>query len=511
MRIGKKYNKIQILTGIILLLCFGLMGGLMAGSGSKNLRDFWDNGKVYQMEVKDAKDMTLQGIEMKNGKMYVINQDAKISLRRARKSIQYYYIYVNVAELNQDFMFVKFAYYNMDGVRIASQLDAVRNGDNTLTIPVAGEIAQVKMFIPTQEGVEFILNKVEMRDRIAGFSKKRALAGAMAGGMFCILLCGMAAALVQRKRVQESIQRVKTVFVQLLYLLQKFYRLQEYPARWLSGRMSFVQGQKIRVGFFAIICAYSVYVQHFGSLGDPDDFKYYLLLFGAMLIFVAWTLYEGKLELCRWENNPVAVCWFLYWICVCIADALMGSEYHLLGYWMIVIMGTLFFFWANQSKRETLLKEMVCGICIGIILYILAAEIRFLYTGTLKELIHVPGIEELKIAWKCYFTELNLIGHSQQPNSAGRQVYAYNGFLELVYRYGIFILLPYSILLYSMWTEGKKMLVHRERKMQTVEKILLGIEIVFAVALFTTNVEIPFLSPIWILFYLHIGYFFRKT
>ena len=75
---------------------------------------------------------------------------------------------------------------------------------------------------------------------------------------------------------------------------------------------------------------------------------------------------------------------------------------------------------------------------------------------------------------------------------------AYNGLIEMAYRYGIFALIPYVLMIYVairyVWKEKKF--------------LMLAVVAAFSLTMIVQNVELPFANPLWILFYIGMGMWF---
>jgi len=106
--------------------------------------------------------------------------------------------------------------------------------------------------------------------------------------------------------------------------------------------------------------------------------------------------------------------------------------------------------------------------------------------------------QDIKYTWKTYMQRLNLIGNADNLREEERYQNPYNGILQMVYRYGVFVLIPYGILLVqAIWSALK------ERKF-----LWLAIMLAFLVVFIGENLEIPFAQPLWLMFYLEIGRMF---
>lgn len=102
--------------------------------------------------------------------------------------------------------------------------------------------------------------------------------------------------------------------------------------------------------------------------------------------------------------------------------------------------------------------------------------------------------------WYSYIRECNILGNSDSLQRSGEVLYAYNGLLQLMHRYGIFVIVPYSLLLiYSMCRVWKE-------KDFFMRAVVTG----FLIAMLFQNVEIPFTNGLWLMFYLAVGTYLEK-
>lgn len=109
--------------------------------------------------------------------------------------------------------------------------------------------------------------------------------------------------------------------------------------------------------------------------------------------------------------------------------------------------------------------------------------------------------EEKKNIWKEYSRECNLIGNKDALKKSGKTKDASNGFLQMMQRYGIFIIIPYVFLLICcVWK------IRKEKEFEVVAVI-----VAFVITMLLQNVEIPFTNGLWLVFYLMIGRFLEKN
>lgn len=119
-----------------------------------------------------------------------------------------------------------------------------------------------------------------------------------------------------------------------------------------------------------------------------------------------------------------------------------------------------------------------------------------------KVLEHTRSVTEVhkKAIWKNYIKKMNFFGNENRLLLYGKRTMAYNGFLEMAYRYGIFILIPYIVLLIICFC----------RAVQEGGYLMMATTLTFGIVMLTQNIEQPFAHPLWIVFYLGMGIWFTE-
>lgn len=115
---------------------------------------------------------------------------------------------------------------------------------------------------------------------------------------------------------------------------------------------------------------------------------------------------------------------------------------------------------------------------------------------------HIRTVTEVhkKAIWKNYLRKLNLFGNTDRLIVYEKETMAYNGLIEMAYRYGIFILIPYvGMLLLCLY-----------RAIREGGYLMLATVLSFDIVLLTQNIEQPFAHPMWIVFYLGMGIWFTQ-
>lgn len=111
--------------------------------------------------------------------------------------------------------------------------------------------------------------------------------------------------------------------------------------------------------------------------------------------------------------------------------------------------------------------------------------------------ISYAGYVNKREIWENYLQKLNLFGHADIMTINQVKTGAYNGWIEMMYRYGLFILLPYILLFISVLASAWR------RKGE-----LLYLIVPYMIIMLSQNIEMPFTEPLWILCYLGMGEYF---
>lgn len=110
--------------------------------------------------------------------------------------------------------------------------------------------------------------------------------------------------------------------------------------------------------------------------------------------------------------------------------------------------------------------------------------------------------DKLPIIWRNYARRLNLFGHSGNLRIFRREILPYNGYLEMAYYHGIFILLPYIAFQVTVIALGMRC-AFRKKGRRNIYMLFLGIA--YLCFSFGSNVEILWGHPLWLCYYLSVG------
>jgi hypothetical protein len=105
-----------------------------------------------------------------------------------------------------------------------------------------------------------------------------------------------------------------------------------------------------------------------------------------------------------------------------------------------------------------------------------------------------------KAIWKHYIRKMNSLGNENRLLVQEKRTMAHNGIIEMAYRYGIFILIPYIALLW----------ICLYRAIQDGGYLVQATALSFGIVMMTQNIEQPFAHPLWIVFYLGMGIWFKE-
>lgn len=105
--------------------------------------------------------------------------------------------------------------------------------------------------------------------------------------------------------------------------------------------------------------------------------------------------------------------------------------------------------------------------------------------------------------WKAYIREINLFGHKEKALTlwGNKGCRAHNGFLQIIYRYGIYALIPYCIMIFM----NIKYAWHSYKEKREDGFLCVMVCTLVTLILLIENVEFSFLYLDWFLMYLLMG------
>ncbi len=274
-------------------------------------------------------------------------------------------------------------------------------------------------------------------------------------------------------------------------LLQKLYGdVGNAAGKWVYARIA---GRGVRI--CRAVCFAALFLQ--GMVPEVGRFRGLLV---CLLLFVITLLtWERELKPVEW-NRTVAFAFVLFCIYLCVSDFMVSKSLKFIGYVLLFAFGFFYFVWNQTEHRQEMLFDMLCGFAFAVLIIM-----AFLLTGKMDQSLMGSGITgtgDLVQRAEVYLRNLNLFGAEKENLLLrGEEVAAPNGMLQLVYRYGLLVIIPFVLLLVSVVRQA-----FREKQWILV---ILTTGYVICTCLF--NIEQPLQNPLWMLCYLGIGILFAKS
>lgn len=121
------------------------------------------------------------------------------------------------------------------------------------------------------------------------------------------------------------------------------------------------------------------------------------------------------------------------------------------------------------------------------------------------EHVRTKEIEKLPVIWQNYARRLNLFGHKGELQVFRHNISAYSGYLYMAYHYGIFMLVPYVMFQFTMLSKALEG-IFSDNKRRTGSILFWGVGIAYLCFAVCSNVENPWGHPLWLCYYLSVGY-----
>lgn len=265
-----------------------------------------------------------------------------------------------------------------------------------------------------------------------------------------------------------------------------------------------------------------------GCFPQRESMSMYAL--GLLIAF----LIEGKAIVCQKEFN-----WRKFFVFGVGTSFSCFFLYYSDTSWCNIVAIIVLFLWAadllyrRSGWRANVKKLFVTGIIALFYALILIIGVKYLLkelSGSLgTELIYENEIQETKLTdeelwaieaqqpgyiedvvrandqsrmdvWLQYVQKLNIVGNIDNLRIDDHYRNPSNGIIQVAYRYGMFILVPYlGFLILGIYRAWKKR-----------SFLWTAIVLSFAAGIMLGDLEIPYAQPLWFMFYLGIGQFFYE-
>lgn len=229
-----------------------------------------------------------------------------------------------------------------------------------------------------------------------------------------------------------------------------------------------------------------------------------IVIVGAVLLICIGVLCSGeKIKFQKW-NGVMAKSYFAFSVCMILADFMVYKKIGGEGVILLVIFPFVIFMWKNMERPRDFVSDMVVAVVavllIRVILCLIFGEIM---TG-------VPSLfwsdlatdaDRVRVV-KEFFWSISPWGHNKDFSYFGEKQKIYSGALGVLWRYGVFALMAYVVMMVSFFSRLLKSV-----KEKWYVAILGSILFVLTVV---RDFELVFGGVDWILFYLLIGYFMNE-
>ncbi len=129
--------------------------------------------------------------------------------------------------------------------------------------------------------------------------------------------------------------------------------------------------------------------------------------------------------------------------------------------------------------------------------------------GLMEGVVQEDNIE-VPVCQEAYLRKLSLFGRGEKVHVFRKAVPAYNGYLQIAYRYGVFILVPFILIQLCMLKNGLKSLKNIKKSGKDCGVWMLFLTIIYVCFSVRGNLEYNLFSPLWLCFYLGAGYWFSE-
>lgn len=357
----------------------------------------------------------------------------------------------------------------------------------------------------------------------------------------CMLLCDFSVI-----RTLESVTGCAMLLVGSVFVY--FWQNMEKPTRMLRNLM-----EALEITFFLAIVYCMAFrmkqpaIDYNGMFKSPEELAMYAVLMGVVFLTELDWLITDRIAGTSVQNTS-GIREGVFASCVknitggAIALFLVLRSGHVLGIAAFILLGICYIpnmmmkiYRAARKCRILFLDILVAVIfayaCVCIIFVstkyfpgILGMDMEYENEMLLTELddeeqeLHLmqyPGSldgvrtkdnAKLPIIWRAYARRLNLFGHSGSPSIFRREILPYNEYLDMAYHHGIFILLPYAAFQLAVLALGLRC-AFRKKGRRNIYILFLGIAYMgFSLG---SNVELSWGHPLWLCYYLSVGYLGR--
>lgn len=255
----------------------------------------------------------------------------------------------------------------------------------------------------------------------------------------------------------------------------------------------------LEIVFFVIVLCFMICapmaekVAENNSFSTAEGISMYSVLMTA--VFMEGIYEHLTREQCGWGYEIMIVTGIFLTVMYTI------SAGNVIGWIALTLTVTIFVYTIWKARKRAKLR-FVCIVAAA-----LCACVIYLLTMWIFETLYVPVID-INAIQKNYVFGMGVFGNSSRPGVFSNEENVYNGYLDIAYRNGFFILLPYLLLQIGMMQKGCKKLL--QKTIDGMDVFVFAVLLIFLCFCIKGNIEGNYLHPLWGVFYLGCGYWFKK-
>lgn len=344
-------NSINWKTRVICLcisVLFGWMIAAMALSGTWNIRQFYDCGKIYDI-IYEGRMSDGVGIvyDVPSGVYTVLEDDAYLTYSLTEDFYDWGQINLTLNNLSKDFLEAEFGYYK-DGELQWKGLERLTKGKNCVSASGL-QYNSLILKIPYQKGVTFSVTGMQFREKGLNikWSSFFLIAGIAAIGCFWLLQMMIA---IFRKKGFSLYKGID--------FLQEFWIFAGGVMGGSTLSWSSKKRSRVRICLLAAFMLYMSTMENLVYLHSKPYYGTSMLMICVILLVLSIVSIEGPLQKINWQNSLVQS-WFVLWCIAVLSDFIVDKRYQFQGFIFIFFVGFFFFVWGNMKDPKGLLQDLM--------------------------------------------------------------------------------------------------------------------------------------------------------
>lgn len=340
-----------IITGVVAAVSLSCM--LL--SGDVSITKFYNVGDVYEIR-KDVFQSSIEregGYQETSGRVVLDNGNFQYGIEVNGNKNKWKYFFLDISELISDSLQSTFSFEKrIDGECLDQEVVHfdLKEGMNLVEVP-ENSFNVIEINITGERGVSFIVEDMQIRTQEpASTFGQMIFYSILFLGFYIIFSFGIG--LLWRK-FGQSFDLYSGIEV-----LQDIYITVVSAIRRIVERILNTEKKKrfVRISAFMMVYLYSVLIDIKGLY--YKEFKYHVVVYVMLILIVALTCIEDKLNRVKW-NNPLVWSWMILWTFACISDFIVAKEIRYVGYAMLFGWGVFIFVWNNMKKPEQVIDSFV--------------------------------------------------------------------------------------------------------------------------------------------------------